>query len=62
MTVPEPTLLVVFDNRHRCLGHLLKHCPEGWEVFDSHDVSLGVYETKDEAAAALTIGARGAVS
>jgi hypothetical protein len=59
MTVPEPTLLVVFDNRQRCLGHLLRRGPKGWEALDAHDTSLGVYPTKDEAAAALTLGIKG---
>jgi hypothetical protein len=62
MTVPEPTLLVVFDSRQRCLGHLLRRGPKGWEAIDAHDTSLGDYPTKAEAAAALTVGARGAVS
>jgi hypothetical protein len=58
---PEPTMLVVFDNRQCCLGHLLRRGREGWEAIDSHDTSLGVYPTKTEAAGALlTVGAWGA--
>jgi hypothetical protein len=59
---PEPTMLVVFDSQQHCLGHLLKRGPKGWEAIDSYGVSFGLFLSKAEAAAALTIGARGAVS
>jgi hypothetical protein len=55
---PEPAMLAVFDGR-RCVGHILRRGPRGYEAFDSHDVSFGVYPTKGEAAAALTIGVKG---
>jgi hypothetical protein len=54
----EPAMVCVFDDR-RCLGHLLRRGPKDWEVFDGHDVSLGAYPSKSEAAAALTLGIRG---
>jgi hypothetical protein len=60
MTNPEPVVVSVFDDRH-CIGHVLRRGPRGYEAFDSHDVSLGIYPTKGEAAAALTtIGVKGA--
>jgi hypothetical protein len=61
-TLPEPAMLTIFDGRQQCLGFVLRRGSKGWEAFDSHDVGLGVYPSKAEAAAALTIGARGAVS
>jgi hypothetical protein len=60
-TLPEPAMVSVFDDR-RCIGHVLRRGPRGYEAFDSHGVSFGLFPTKAEAAAALTIGARGAVS
>jgi hypothetical protein len=62
MTVPEPTMLTIFDGRQQCLGFVLRRGSRGWEAFDSHDVSFGLFPTKGEAAGALTIGARGAAS
>jgi hypothetical protein len=60
MTGDEPAMVSVFDGR-RCVGHVLRRGPRGYEAFDSHDVSLGIYPTKGEAAAALTtIGVKGA--
>jgi hypothetical protein len=58
MTNPEPEMICVFDGR-RCIGHVLRRGPREYEAFDSHDVSLGVYPSKAEAAAALTIGVKG---
>jgi hypothetical protein len=39
---PEPEMVCVFDDR-RCIGHVLRRGPRGYEAFDSHDVSLGTY-------------------
>jgi hypothetical protein len=55
---PEPAMVSVVDDR-RCVGHVLRRGPRGYEAFDSHDVSLGVYPSKAEAAGALTIGVKG---
>jgi hypothetical protein len=59
MTVPEPAMVCVFDDR-QCLGHVLRRGRRGYEAFDAHDVSFGLYPTKAEAAGALTPGVRGA--
>jgi hypothetical protein len=48
--------------RQQCLGFVRRRGSKGWEAIDSHGVSFGIFSTKGEAAAALTIGARGAVS
>ena len=56
---PEPAMVSAFDGR-LCIGHVLRRGPRGYEAFDSHDVSLGVYPSKAEAAAALTLGVKGA--
>jgi hypothetical protein len=53
-------MLTVFDGRQQCLGFVLRRGSKGWEAFDSHDVSLGVYPSKAEAAGALTPGVKGA--
>ena len=53
-TTPEPALLTIFDGRQQCLGFVLRRGIKGWEAIDAHDVSLGVYPTKAEAAGALT--------
>jgi hypothetical protein len=57
-TTPEPTMLTIFDGRQQCLGFILRRGSKGWEAFDSHDVSLGIYPTKGEAAAALTLNVK----
>jgi hypothetical protein len=49
---PEPAMLAVFDGR-RCLGHLLRRGPKGWEAFDARDTSLGLHSDQAEAAAAF---------
>ena len=59
--ITEPAMLPVFDGR-RCIGHVLRRGPRGYEAFDPHDVGLGVYPSKAEAAAALTIGVKGAAA
>jgi hypothetical protein len=56
---PEPMMVSVFDDRC-CIGHVLRRGPRGYEAFDAHYVSLGVYPSKAEAAAALTLGVKGA--
>ena len=38
MTVPEPTLLTIFDSRQQCLGLFSAEVPKGWEAFDPHDL------------------------
>ena len=58
-TTPEPALLTIFDGRQQCLGFVLRRGSKGWEAFDAHSVSFGLYDTKADAAAVLTFGARG---
>jgi hypothetical protein len=50
---PQPAMLTVFDDRARCLGHLLRRGSKGWEAFDRGEHSLGLYSDQAAAAAAL---------
>ena len=54
--VPEPAMLTVFDGRQQCLGFILRRGSKGWESFDEHGTSLGIYPGKTEAAGMLTLG------
>jgi hypothetical protein len=57
-TIPEPAMLTIFDGRQQCLGFVLRRGIKGWEAIDSHDVSFGIFPSKAEAAAALTLGVK----
>jgi hypothetical protein len=52
-------LAYVYDGR-QCLGHVLSRGPKGFEAFDRDDKSLGIFETRRQAANALLIEGGGA--
>ena len=54
---PEPAMVCVFDGPH-CIGHVLRRGPKGFEAFNVHGVSFGIFPSKAEAAGALTIGVK----
>ena len=54
---PKPStapLAYVYDGQ-QCLGHVLSRGPKGYEAFDRHDRSLGLYPTGKQAANALMV-------
>jgi hypothetical protein len=56
---PSPTMVSVYDGTRR-LGHVLSRGPRGFEAFDRDDKSLGIFETRRQAANALLIEGGGA--
>jgi hypothetical protein len=48
---PSP-LSYVYDGR-QCIGHIISRGKLGFELFDAHDKSLGLFPSQKEAAAAL---------
>jgi hypothetical protein len=52
-------MVSVYDGTRR-LGHVLSRGPRGFEAFDRDDKSLGIFETRRQAANALLIEGGGA--
>ena len=52
-SAPTPSLIPVLTELAHALGHLLARGKLGWECFDVHERSLGVFASEVEAVAAL---------
>jgi hypothetical protein len=50
---PKTTLVTVYDGR-TCIGFVLSRGKLGFEAFDNHQHSQGLFGTQQEAAAALS--------
>ena len=48
----EPYMVAVYDGQ-RCIGHVLGRGKSGFEALDADNVSLGVFPSQREAAAAI---------
>jgi hypothetical protein len=55
MTVPikqTQSWLAIYDGQ-RCIGHVIHRDKNGWEAFNTDDVSIGLFKSPAEAANAL---------
>ena len=54
-TFDEPTCLSIYDGQ-RCVGHLIPRGRLGFEAYDAHDKSIGIYPDMKAAVAAIPAG------
>jgi hypothetical protein len=54
---PTPACVSVYCEE-RYIGHVLARGREGFEAYDHHEQSLGIFTTEDEAATAIWKAAR----
>jgi hypothetical protein len=55
MTAPikQPQSWLAIYGGQRCIGHVIHRGKRGWEVFNTDDVSIGLFKTPAEAANVL---------
>jgi hypothetical protein len=49
----EPPIVSLYNGDQQCIGFLVNRGKLGWEGFDANECPLGLFKSRDEAAAAV---------